>query len=147
LSPLELWPCIADPRLLVAYSNELQAVRLNFDGAAKLGSTFEGDQVRGERQWTTVSTITALNEPWCFEWTVGALDDPVSRWSFLVDEHTLGSTLTQMVVLCGGPSPMAEYIVAHPHEADEIVHERLEGLRQRMTVSVAGVISAASGRR
>jgi hypothetical protein len=143
LSPDELWPFVSDPKLLVAYSSELQAVRLNFEAAPELGSTFEGDQLRGERRWTTLSTITRLEKPWRFEWTVGTLDDPVSQWSFLVDGHRLGTTLTQKVVLSGGPSPMGEAIAAHPETADELIHERLESLRQRMVVSVTGVIDAA----
>jgi hypothetical protein len=143
LSPEDLWPFVSDPTLLVAYSSELQAVRLNFEGAPELGSTFEGDQLRGERRWTTLSTITRFEEPWRFEWTVGALEDPVSQWSFLVDGHRLGTSLTQKVVLCGGPSPMGDLIVTNPDVADEVIHERLESLRQRMVVSVAGVIDTA----
>jgi hypothetical protein len=147
LSPEELWPFVSDPTLLADYSSELQAVRLNYSGRPALGSTFEGDQARGERRWTTTSTITALDEPWRFEWTVGALEDPVSRWSFLVDAHRQGTSLTQMVVLCGGPSPLAEAIAADPDTADEVIHERLERLRQRMVVSVGVVIAAATRAR
>jgi hypothetical protein len=147
LSPEELWPFVSDPPLLVAHSSELQAVRLNYEGAPILGSTFEGDQMRGERRWTTVSTITALEEPWRFEWTVGALDDPVSQWSFLVDGHRLGTSLTQKVVLCGGPSPMGEGITTHPDTADDVIHERLENLRQRMMATVGGAIAAAMSAR
>ncbi len=144
LSPVQLWPYVADPTLLVAFSSELRTVRLRYEGAVQLGSTFEGDQVRGDRQWTTVSTITGLDELRRFEWTVGSLDDPVSTWSFLIDQHNLGATLTQKVVLCGGPSPMVDFITTYPDTADDVVHERLEDLRLRMMLSVAGVITAAS---
>ncbi|MGA7835770.1 MAG: SRPBCC family protein [Acidimicrobiales bacterium] len=143
LSGDELWPFVSDPTLLVDYSSELQAVRLNYEGDARLGSTFEGDQQREDRRWTTISTITALETARRFEWTVGSLDNPVSQWSFLLDEHQLGTTLTQKVVLCGGPSPMADFIESFPDRAEEIVHERLEALRERMSISVAGVIEVA----
>ncbi len=147
LSRAELWPFVSDPTLLVDYSSELQAVRLNYEGQVALGSTFEGDQQREDRRWTSVSTITALDAPNRFEWTVGSLDDPVSEWSFLIDGHQLGTTLTQKVVLCGGPSPMADFIASYPDRADEIIHERLEALRERMVVSVAGVIKSATAAR
>jgi hypothetical protein len=147
LSGAELWPFVSDPTILVGFSTELQAVRLNYEGAVALGSTFEGDQLREDRRWTTVATITALEAPRRFEWTVGSLDDPVSQWSFLVDEHQLGTTLTQKVVLCGGPSPMADFITRFPDKADEVVHERLRALRERMAISVAGVIATATKAR
>lgn len=144
LPAADLWPLVADPTLLVAYSSELQAIRLCYQGPVELGSTFEGDQARGERRWTTTSTITALEKNRRFEWTVGDLDDPVSQWSFHLDEHRLGSTLTQRVILCGGGrTPLTDRIASDPDLAEELVDERLSELRERMRLSVAGIIDLA----
>lgn len=145
LSAIELWPYLSDPLLLVRFSSELQAVRVLGDGQIALGTVFEGDQRRGEREWTSISTVTAFDSPRFFEWTVGALVDPVSRWSFLVDEHALGTTVTHRVELCGGSSPMSEFIEHNPQEAEGVVMERLSDLKARMAITIGGIIEVAGG--
>lgn len=143
LSPDELWPVLSRPDLLPTLSSELQAIRVVGDGPVDLGTTFEGDQQRGERRWTTLSTVTTFDPPSVFAWTVGNLDHPVSRWTFVVDAHDAGTTVAQKVELLGGPSPLSEYLIAHPEEADSIVEGRLATLRERMAVTVAGLIDLA----
>ena len=74
-----VWEVASDPTLLANFSTELQAVRILGSGAIDLGAQFEGDQLRGERRWTTISTVTGFQPEAFFEWTVGDLDHPVSR--------------------------------------------------------------------
>ena len=137
------WAVAANPLHLPEFSSELQAVRLVTPGPVGLESRFEGDQLRGDRRWTTTSTITKFDEPFCFEWTVGDLSDPVSRWSFLLDENSEGTTLSHKVVLCGGPSPLSDRIAQFPGEAEALVQERLVVLRERMSVTLAGLVGLA----
>jgi hypothetical protein len=141
-----LWAVVSDPLLLSEFSTELQAVRLLDEAPARLGTRFEGDQRRGERRWSTVSTVTAFEPERCFEWTVGDLASPVSRWSFLIDVHARGLTLTQRVVLCGGPSPLSAQVAAHPEQAEQVIQERLATLRERMAVTVHGLLALAGAR-
>ncbi len=142
LSAQQLWPFVSNPLLLPDLSSELQAVRVLGD-PVKLGTIFEGDQQRGERRWSTTSTVTAFDPPRIFEWTVGDLEHPVSRWSFILDESAHGTTLTQRAVLCGGPSPLTQYITAHPDEAEDVVLERLSALRARMAITIEGLFVLA----
>jgi hypothetical protein len=137
----EIWPFIADPMLLPAFSSELQEIRVLGDGSVGLGTTFEGDQMREERTWISLSTVTVFSPPLHFEWSVGGLDDPVSRWTFLIDENPRATTLTHKVVLCGGPSPMSERIEQFPDSAETIVQERLGALRERMAVTLDGLLA------
>ena len=139
-----VWAAASDPLLLPPLSSELQEVRLLGDGPAELGSRFHGDQLRDERRWTTTSTVTAFEPFTIFEWTVGDLACPVSTWAFLLDEHPLGTTLTQRVVLRGGPSPLTEFVSRHPESAEEVVLERLATLRERMAVTVNGLLEFAA---
>jgi len=113
------------------------------DRPVALGTQFEGDQLRGDRRWTTTSTITGFEPLRYFEWTVGNLLAPVSRWSFLLDSNVHLVTLTHKVVLCGGPSPLSDFIAEHPADAEEVVQERLVALRERMAATVAGLIALA----
>lgn len=143
LRPEQLWSVVADPTVLPQFSPELQEIRL-LDEPVALGARFEGDQRRGDRSWTTVSTVTGFEPNRRFEWTVGDLEAPVSKWSFLIGESAMGTTLIHKVVLHGGPSPLSEYIAAHPDQADAIVHDRLDTLRARMVDTLEGIISLAS---
>lgn len=144
-SATEVWPVISNPLLLPDLSTELQAVRLVDEGPVGLGSVFLGDQLRmegsGERRWTTTSTVTGFVEGALFEWTVGELDRPVSRWSFLLDETAGKTSLTHRVVLCGGPSPLTDFITAYPETAEEVVQDRLDSLRVRMADTVEGLLA------
>lgn len=142
--PIEsVWMVAANPLHLPEFSSELQSVRLLGSDPVGLGSRFEGDQLRGDRRWTTTSTITKFDEPLWFEWTVGDTADPVSRWSFLLDEHAAGTTICHKVVLCGGPSPLGDRITQSPAEAEELVQDRLIVLRERMSVTLTGLIGLA----
>lgn len=139
----DLWEFIADPMLLADLSTELQQVRLVTEGPVRKGSVFEGDQLRGERRWTTLSTVTSFEPCLEFEWTVGDLAVPVSRWTFLLDQHSAGTTLTHKVTLLGGPSPLSDLLAQHPADADAVVHERLDTLQERMAVTVRGLLALA----
>ena len=136
-----LWAVASDPRVLPEFSTELQEVRVISPGPIGLGTVFEGDQLRGERRWTTTSTVTAYDTGQLFEWTVGDLATPVSRWSFLFDTHSAGTTLTHKVDLLGGPSPLSERIAAEPARAEDVIHERLAVLRERMAVTLRGLVA------
>ena len=62
---------------------------------------------------------------------------------FRVDEHDAGTNLTQRVTLLGGPSPMSDLIDENPERAEAIVQERLVTLRERMAVTLEGLIGLA----
>jgi hypothetical protein len=143
LSIASVWLVASNPLLLPRFSSELQAVRLLDTAPIGLGSRFEGDQLRGERRWTTTSTITDYVPHLSFEWSVGNLSNPVSRWSFLLDENVDGTTLCHKVVLCGGPSPLSDRIAEEPRGAEALVQDRLVVLRERMAVTVAGLVDLA----
>ena len=143
LAAREVWPFISDPMLLPGFSTELQAVRIDSDAPIELGSTFEGDQLRGERKWTTRSTVTGFEPFHLFEWTVGPLDDPVSVWTFVLDESAGVTTLTQKVTLCGGSSPLSTFIEENPDSAEEAVRDRLQALHDRMAVTIRGLLDLA----
>jgi hypothetical protein len=143
----KLWKVVADPLVQPQFSSELQAVRLLGDGPVQLGSRFEGDQRRGEREWTTISTVTTFEVERVFAWTVPSQEDgvtPVSTWSVALTPVGEGSRLEQSVVLLGGPSPMTTRVTDQPETMFEVINERLLLLASNMMRSLRGLEQLAT---
>jgi Polyketide cyclase / dehydrase and lipid transport len=142
LAASKLWKVVADPLVQPQFSRELQAVRLIGDGPVQLGSRFEGDQRRGDREWTTISTVTTFEVDSAFAWTVPSQDDgvtPVSMWSIALMPVGEGTRIGQSVVLLGGPSPMTTRVTDHPETMFEVINERLLLLAGNMLQSLRGI--------
>ena len=142
LAASRLWKVVADPLAQPQFSSELQAVRLLGDGPIQLGSRFEGDQRRGEREWTTISTVTTFVVERAFAWTVPSQEDgvtPVSTWSIALLPVGEGTRIEQSVVLLGGPSPMTAQVTDQPETMFEVINERLLSLASNMMKSLRGL--------
>jgi hypothetical protein len=138
----DLWKVVCDPLVQPQFSSELQAVRLLDDGPIQLGSRFEGDQRRGDREWTTISTVTIFEVERAFAWTVPSQDDgvtPVSMWAIALQPVGEGTRIGQSVVLLGGPSPMTTRVTEHPETMFEVINERLLLLASNMMQSLRGI--------
>jgi hypothetical protein len=147
LAAPELWKIVSDPLVQPQFSSELQAVRLLDGGPVQLGSRFEGDQRRGEREWTTVSTVTTFEVERAFAWTVPSQDDgvtPVALWSIALMPVGAGTRMGQSVVLLGGPSPMTTRVTEHPESMFEVIDERLLLLASNMMQSLRGIEQLAA---
>jgi hypothetical protein len=146
LAASALWKVVSDPLVQPQFSSELQAVRL-LDDPVQLGSRFEGDQRRGDREWTTISTVTTYEVERAFAWTVPSQDDdvtPVSLWSIALMPVDGGTRLGQSVVLLGGPSPMTTRVTEHPESMFEVINERLLVLASNMMQSLRGIEQLAA---
>jgi len=149
LSGTVLWPVLSNPLLQAGFSTELQAVRIIDGGPVRLGSRFEGDQVRGERIWTTISTVTAFEVEQEFAWTVASQEDgvtPVTTWTISIVPTGARTRLQQAVVLHGGPSPLTSYVTEHPELMFDVVGDLLALLAGNMLRSLRGLeeLAAAS---
>ena len=86
--PERVWPFLRDINAPAAFSEEFQGADWIDDGPA-LGATFRGrNQHKVVGEWQAVCTITAMDEPRCFEWTSGDPDHPAARW--LAAEEVFG---------------------------------------------------------
>jgi hypothetical protein len=142
LDAASLWHIVSDPLTQPQFSSELQAVRLIGDGPIALGSQFEGDQRRGEREWTTISTVTTFDVERTFVWTVPSQDDgvtPVSTWTISLLPVGRGTRIGESVVLHGGPSPMTSHVTDHPETMFDVINERLLLLASNMMRSLRGM--------
>ena len=143
----DLWKVVCDPLVQPQFSSELQAVRLLDDGPLQLGSRFEGDQRRGDREWTTISTVTTFDVERAFAWTVPSQEDgvtPVSMWSIALQPVGDGTRIGQSVVLLGGPSHMSTRVTEHPGAMFEVINERLLLLASSMMQSLRGIEQLAA---
>ena len=142
LDATALWGVVSDPLTQPRFSSELQTVRLIGDGPIALGSQFEGDQRRGEREWTTVATVTTFDVERVFAWTVPSQDDgvtPVSTWTISLLPDGRGTRIGESVVLHGGPSPMTTHVTDHPETMFDVINERLLLLASNMLRSLRGM--------
>lgn len=141
----ELWPFVTDVQLPVATSEELQAVTGLDGGEISVGSTFKGQNQRGDLRWTTVCTVEVLDEPTAFAWVVGDPEDAVSRWGFDLVESDGATTVTQWVILGPGRSGLTWAIKQNPEGEEAIVAARLSQLRASMQATLDALAARFAG--
>ena len=132
---------MSNPGAVPAFSQELQAVRIA--GPIGVGTTFEGDQRRGETGWTTTSTVTEFAPPSVFSWSVGDLERPVSTWTFEVVDHGDHRELRQSLKLFGAPSGLTIAMEQNPDQAEAILAGRVAELTKNMQATVDGLVAMA----
>jgi len=136
----KVWPFICDPDLPAKFSEEFQGA-VWLDGAAPgLGAQFKGTNKMGERVWDTTSTITNFSVNEIFEWTVEALDNPVSVWSFQLFQDG-DTTLLKMSGVLGtfNVTGLHAAIAKDPENEEKIVEWRMNDWRQNMQKTVEGI--------
>jgi hypothetical protein len=136
----KVWSLISDIDLPSRFSPEYQGGTWVGAGPA-LGATFEGhNKHKAVGEWTTISTITAFEEPAVFEWTVGDVDNKTARWRFdLATDGDEVCTLRFSAEMGPGPSGLSVAIEAMPDREEEIVANRLREWTANMALTVDGI--------
>ncbi len=137
----DLWEVASNPGAVPAFSNELQAVRI--EGPIGVGTVFEGDQRRGQTGWTTTSTVTEFEPLSIFSWSVGDVERPVSSWTFEVIDHGDHRELRQSLKLFGAPSGLKIAMEQDPDNAEAILAGRVAELTANMQATVEGLAALA----
>ncbi len=140
--PARVWELICDPAHPVPWSPELVGAEW-LDGGPALGAHFRGDNRRGDRHWSTISTITSFHEGRRFGWTVESLDQPVSSWTYELATSEAGTRVTYTCRLGPGESGLTAAHRRFPDRVEEITERRLADLRDAMETTLAGVIERA----
>lgn len=135
-----VWSCITDPAHPVGASPELVAATW-LDGGPALGAHFRGDNRRGERTWSTTCTVTSMVEHERFAWTVEALHDPVSSWTYELEASDAGTRIRFTCRLGPGPSGLSAAHERHPDRAGEITQRRLDDLQEGMQAVLDQVVA------
>lgn len=135
-----VWDRITDPAHPVGASPELVDAWW-LDGGPALGAHFRGVNRRDEREWSTTSTVTGFVEHERYQWTVEALDDPISSWTYELEGSEAGTRIRFTCRLGPGPSGLTAAHARQPDRAEEITDRRLEELRSGMRATVDQVVA------
>lgn len=142
-----VWAVITDPTHPVTASPELVHAEW-LDGGPALGAHFRGDNERGDRRWSTTCTVTSFAEGRRYAWTVEALPDPVSSWTYELEGTAAGTRITYTCRLGPGRSPHGDaHDGTHDGAAEgdeEPSSRRLDELRTAMQATLDDVLDRAA---
>jgi len=147
-APVErVWPLLCDINVPGAFSEEFQRAEWIDDGPA-LGATFRGyNRHRVVGEWSAVCTVTALDRPRTFEWTVGDVDFKAARWRFdLEPDGPEGSVLRFRSEIGPAPSGLTPAIERMPDREEDIVAKRMGEHNANMVRTIEGIKALAEGR-
>lgn len=139
-----IWPLVTDIEFPGRHSDEFRGAAW-LDGASGpvLGARFEGrnaSEMMGE--WTTVSTVTACDEPSRFAWAVNDPADPIAEWGFTLTAVDDGTLVEQWHRLGTAPSGMTVAIAGRPDKEHRIIAGRFAQQRRNMAANLAGIADA-----
>ncbi len=105
------------------------------------GSTFEGHNRIGEREWSVPCTVTAAQPGECFEWVTRAEDPegPYVRWTYRMTPSASGGTsLTEIWDIVTLPPTLRSL-------SSEQLAARADVVRAGMATTLAAIKAAAEG--
>lgn len=98
-TPEEVWGLVADVTRMPEFSPEVVEVRWVDPGphAPVVGAHFEGTNRLADFEWTRLCTVTAVDRPKVFAYTVGDRFDgsPSGSWTFRCEPDGTGTRLVQ----------------------------------------------------
>lgn len=142
-APEALWRFVVDPAVVAACSPELQEAHVDGAGPLQRGSVIVGRSARGDRSWTTRSTVLECDAPHRLVWATG--DPPSATWTLEVTAVPGGSALRHAVELHDGAEPFASAIAREPERSRELVQGRLDELLGAMATTARGLAALAEG--
>ena len=133
-----VWDLVTDINLSARFQDEFKGAEWLDDGP-HLGAQFVGRNAIGDRTWETTSTLVAYEPPHLFRWAVNDVQNPAATWTFRLDEHDHGTTLTYHRIVGPGPSGLTAIIEKYPDREEEFVARRDEQHRTHMRAVIEGV--------
>ncbi|MGH8999370.1 MAG: SRPBCC family protein [Acidimicrobiia bacterium] len=148
--PAAIWPLVSEISTPARFSSELQEANWQDEPAATgpvPGARFTGrNQHPARGEWTTTSTVTAVDPERLFGWAVGDPDHPAASWRFELTPEGSGTRLRHWARMGPGPSGITPLIEKMPDKEERIIAGRLEEWRRNMTATVEGIKALAEGR-
>ncbi len=144
--PEAVWSVVSDFTRMGEWSPE-NAGGAWLDGAdgPALGARFEGVNRRGDREWTTISTVTELVAGQRVVWAVDDPADPAATWSFDLSPESGGTRVVQRARLGPGPSGLTSWIERHPDREADGIAGRMRDLWDQMHTTLEGMKREVEG--
>lgn len=141
-APEAVWPLVTDVARMGEWSPENEGGRWQSDPGG-LGATFESTNRRGEREWTTISTVVGWIPNEVFAFAVNDPANPAAIWTYLLTPEESGTRVVERVRLGPGPSGLTSWIDRHPDQEAEGIHNRMADLWGQMMTTLEGIKAAA----
>lgn len=143
-SPGRVWALVTDLDGMGQWSPEYRGGEW-IDGATgpAVGARFKGRNRRREREWESVSTVTACEPQRLFAWSVGEPANPGATWRFELVPEGDGVRLSQHVELGPGPSGLTARIAELPERESDIIAARSAEHRRNMQATLEALKAAA----
>lgn len=91
--PIVVWRLVSDITRMGEWSPECERCEwIEGSTAAHAGAKFQGHNRIGSRRWTTMSEVVEAVEGRVFEFAVGGVTSPTSRWRYEFDSTSEGHT-------------------------------------------------------
>jgi len=143
--PAVVWALITDLNAVGQWSPEYQGGEW-IDGAAEpaVGARFKGRNKREDREWESVSTVTAFDVERVFAWAVGRdPDNAGASWRFDLTPRGDGALVRQQVIMGPGPSGLTAVIEQMPDLEEKIIANRCAEHSRNMQTTLQGLKAAA----
>lgn len=145
-APERVWRFVSDITTSAKYSPELQEVEW-LDGAEgpAVGACFAGRNCNDAiGEWSTVSRISAIDEPRTFAWEVVYRDrqgEALALWHYSLEPTAdgTGTLLRHGMRIGSGRGPLHDFVEKHADREEQIVGGRLAMLRTGIEATLAGV--------
>lgn len=143
-APQHVWSLATDLVLMGQWSPEYQGGEW-LDGATGplVGARFKGRNKRQEREWESVSTITAAEPGKVFAWAVSDPKNPAASWRLTMAPEGSGTRVVHHVTMGPGPSGLTAAIAQRPEREEAIVAARVTEHRRNMQATLEGLKKAA----
>lgn len=94
-SPDQVYMTISNLERMGEWSPENQGGSWILGNGTNVGDQFEGRNAIGDRTWTAVAEVVRCDPGSAFCFTVGALDNPVAEWGYLLEPSNGGTRVTE----------------------------------------------------
>ena len=143
--PAVVWALVTDLNAMGQWSPEYQGGEW-IDGATgpAIGARFQGRNKREDREWESISTVTACDIERAFAWAVGR--DPGNAgasWRFDLLPQGDGALVRQQVIMGPGPSGLTAVIEQMPDLEEKIIANRCAEHSRNMQATLRGLKIAA----
>ncbi len=138
-TPDAVYALVSDVGRMGEWSPENIGADWTSDTPAAEGSTFEGHNRIGDREWSVLCKVTVAQPPECFEWVTRPQDPegPYVRWTYRMTPNEAGGTsLTEIWDVLALP-PTLRLLSA------EQLAERAEVVRAGMATTLAAIKATA----
>lgn len=123
--PMVVYDLVRQLERMGEWSPENRGGRWVSGDGSSVGDQFEGDNRRGEVEWTFGVTVNAAEPGVVFAFHTGPADRPLVQWTYRMDSDGAGTTLTESWELLEPQGFIDHFGTGYPSERAAVVEQDL----------------------